>query len=78
MRKEGITKEDIGRDKFLERAWDWKAKYGGRIIEQLKKMGSSCDWDRERFTLDEGCSKAVREVLYSSMTRGLFIAATVW
>lgn len=63
MRKEGITKEDIGRDKFLERAWDWKAKYGGRIIEQLKKMGSSCDWDRERFTLDEGCSKAVREVL---------------
>lgn len=62
MRKEGITKEDLGRDKFLERAWDWKAQYGGRIIEQLKKMGSSCDWDRERFTLDEGCSKAVREV----------------
>ena len=46
MRAEGITKEDIGRDKFLERAWDWKEKYGGRIIEQLKKMGSSCDWDR--------------------------------
>ena len=62
MRKEGITKEDIGREKFLERAWDWKAQYGGRIIEQLKKMGSSCDWDRERFTLDEGCSNAVREV----------------
>ena len=62
MRAEGITKEDIGRDKFLERAWAWKEKYGGRIIEQLKKMGSSCDWDRERFTLDEGCSKAVREV----------------
>ena len=62
MRAEGITKEDIGRDKFLERAWDWKEKYGGRIIEQLKKMGSSCDWDRERFTLDEGCSRAVREV----------------
>ena len=62
MREEGITKEDIGREKFLERAWDWKEKYGGRIIEQLKKMGSSCDWDRERFTLDEGCSKAVREV----------------
>ena len=62
MRKEGITKEDLGRDKFLERAWDWKKQYGGRIIEQLKKMGSSCDWDRERFTLDEGCSKAVREV----------------
>lgn len=62
MRKEGITKEDLGRDKFLERAWEWKAQYGGRIIEQLKKMGSSCDWDRERFTLDEGCSRAVREV----------------
>lgn len=62
MRKEGITKENIGREKFLERAWDWKAQYGGRIIEQLKKMGSSCDWDRERFTLDEGCSNAVKEV----------------
>lgn len=62
MRKEGITKEDLGREKFLERAWDWKAQYGGRIIEQLKKMGSSCDWDRERFTLDEGCSNAVKDV----------------
>lgn len=62
MRKEGISKEDLGREKFLERAWDWKAQYGGRIIEQLKKMGSSCDWDRERFTLDEGCSNAVKEV----------------
>ncbi|MBQ4644337.1 MAG: valine--tRNA ligase [Clostridia bacterium] len=62
MRKEGITKEDLGRDGFLERAWDWKKQYGGRIIEQLKKLGSSCDWDRERFTLDEGCSKAVNEV----------------
>ena len=62
MREEGITKEDLGREKFLERAWDWKKQYGGRIIEQLKKMGSSCDWDSERFTLDEGCSKAVREV----------------
>ena len=62
MRKEGITKDDLGRDGFLERAWDWKKQYGGRIIEQLKKLGSSCDWDRERFTLDEGCSKAVNEV----------------
>lgn len=62
MRKEGIRKEDIGREAFLERAWDWKKQYGGRIIEQLKKMGSSCDWDRERFTLDEGCSKAVKDV----------------
>ena len=62
MRAEGITKEDLGRDGFLERAWDWKKQYGGRIISQLKKLGSSCDWDRERFTLDEGCSRAVREV----------------
>ena len=62
MKKEGITKDDIGRDGFLKRAWEWKAAYGGRIIEQLKKLGSSCDWERERFTLDEGCSKAVREV----------------
>ena len=62
MKKEGIIKDDIGRDGFLKRAWEWKAAYGGRIIEQLKKLGSSCDWDRERFTLDEGCSKAVREV----------------
>ena len=62
MKKEGITKDDIGRDGFLKRAWEWKVAYGGRIIEQLKKLGSSCDWDRERFTLDEGCSKAVREV----------------
>ncbi len=62
MRKEGITKEDLGRDGFLERAWEWKAQYGGRIVEQLKKLGSSCDWDRERFTLDEGCNRAVNEV----------------
>ena len=62
MRAEGITKDDLGRDGFLERAWEWKKQYGGRIISQLKKLGSSCDWDRERFTLDEGCSRAVREV----------------
>ena len=71
MRKEGISKEDIGRDGFLKRAWDWKAKYGSRIIEQLKKMGSSCDWDRERFTMDEGCSKAVREVFVKLYEKGL-------
>ena len=71
MRKEGLTKEDLGREKFLERAWDWKKKYGGRIIEQLKKMGSSCDWSRERFTLDEGCSKAVREVFNRLYEKGL-------
>ena len=62
MAKEGIKKENIGREAFLERAWQWKEQFGGRIIQQLKKMGSSCDWDRLRFTMDEGCSKAVREV----------------
>ncbi len=62
MRAEGITKEDLGREVFLERAWAWKEQYGGRIVEQLKKLGSSCDWDRERFTLDEGCNKAVNTV----------------
>ncbi len=71
MRAEGLTKEDLGREKFLERAWAWKEKYGGRIIEQLKKLGSSCDWERERFTLDEGCSKAVREVFVRLYEKGL-------
>ncbi len=71
MKEEGVTKEDIGRDGFLERAWDWKKQYGGRIIEQLKKMGSSCDWDRERFTLDEGCNKAVKEVFVRLYEKGL-------
>ncbi len=71
MKAEGISKEDIGREGFLERAWDWKAQYGGRIIEQLKKMGSSCDWERERFTLDEGCSKAVKEVFVNLYEKGL-------
>ncbi len=71
MRKEGLTKEDLGRDGFLERAWAWKEKYGGRIIEQLKKLGSSCDWSRERFTLDEGCSKAVKEVFVKYYEKGL-------
>lgn len=71
LKKEGLSKEDLGREKFLERAWDWKEQYGGRIIEQLKKMGSSCDWDRERFTLDEGCSKAVREVFCNLYEKGL-------
>ncbi len=71
MKKEGLTKESLGREKFLERAWDWKAQYGGRIIEQLKKMGSSCDWERERFTLDEGCSRAVNEVFCKLYEKGL-------
>ncbi|MBQ7132708.1 MAG: valine--tRNA ligase [Oscillospiraceae bacterium] len=71
MRKEGVTKDDIGREGFLERAWDWKEKYGGRIVEQLKKLGSSCDWSRERFTLDEGCSNAVKEVFVRLYEKGL-------
>ena len=71
MRKEGITKEDLGREKFLERAWEWKKEYGGRIVSQLKKMGSSCDWERERFTMDEGCSKAVKEVFVRLYNKGL-------
>ncbi len=62
LKEEGVSKEEIGREKFLEHVWDWKKQYGGRIVEQLKKIGSSCDWDRERFTMDEGCNKAVREV----------------
>ncbi|MCL2221400.1 MAG: valine--tRNA ligase [Oscillospiraceae bacterium] len=69
--EEGITRHDLGREKFLERVWDWKHLYGSRIIEQLKKLGSSCDWSRERFTMDEGCSKAVREVFVSLYEKGL-------
>ena len=71
MRKEGVTKEDLGREGFLQRAWEWKKTYGGKIVEQLKKMGSSCDWERERFTLDEGCSEAVREVFVRLYEKGL-------
>ena len=68
---EGLTRHDLGREKFLERVWDWKKQYGDRIINQLKKIGSSCDWDRERFTMDEGCSKAVREVFVNLYEKGL-------
>ncbi len=71
MRKEGLTKEDVGRDGFLERAWAWREQYGNRIVSQLKKLGSSCDWSRERFTLDEGCSEAVREVFVRLYEKGL-------
>lgn len=71
MAKEGLTKNDIGRQGFLERAWDWKDKYGGKIVDQLKKLGSSLDWSRERFTMDEGCSKAVTEVFINLYNKGL-------
>ncbi len=71
MRKEGLTKEGIGREEFLKRAWDWKKTYGGRITEQLRRIGSSCDWDRERFTMDEGCSEAVKEVFVRLYEKGL-------
>jgi valyl-tRNA synthetase len=70
LKKEGLNKEDLGREKFLERAWQWKEEYGGRIVSQLKKMGSSCDWDRERFTLDSGCSDAVLEVFINLYKKG--------
>lgn len=71
MKEEGLTKQDLGRDRFLERAWDWKKQYGGRIVEQLKKLGCSCDWQRERFTMDEGCSKAVLKVFKKLYDDGL-------
>ena len=70
LKEEGIDKWDLGREKFLERAWEWKKEYGGRIISQLKKLGSSCDWDRERFTMDEGCNKAVTEVFVKMHEKG--------
>ena len=71
LRKEGLTRYDLGREKFLERVWDWKRQYGDRIVNQQKKLGASCDWDRARFTMDEGCSKAVREVFVSLYEKGL-------
>ncbi|HXK83022.1 MAG TPA: valine--tRNA ligase [Clostridiales bacterium] len=71
MKEEGLSKEDVGREGFLERAWKWKEQYGGIIIEQLKKLGSSCDWSRERFTLDEGCNRAVNTVFVNLYKEGL-------
>ncbi len=70
-KNEGLTRHDLGRDKFLERVWDWKHRYGDRIVEQQKKLGASCDWDRARFTMDEGLSKAVRHVFVSLYNKGL-------
>ena len=71
LAKEGITKEDIGREKFLDEVWDWKKEYGGRIVKQLRKMGSSADWQRERFTMDEGCNEAVKEVFVNLYNKKL-------
>ena len=71
MRKEGLTKDDVGREGFLERAWAWKNEYGGRIVRQTRRMGNSCDWSRERFTMDEGCSQAVTEVFNRLYEKGL-------
>ena len=71
LRKEGLTRYDLGREKFLEKVWDWKHKYGNRIVEQQKKLGASCDWERARFTMDEGCSRAVREVFVSLYEKDL-------
>ena len=70
-KEEGLSKEDVGRDGFMERAWKWKAQYGGRIVEQLKKLGTSCDWDRERFTMDEGCNHAVKSIFVKLYNKGL-------
>ena len=71
LREEGTSKEELGREKFLERAWEWKKEYGGRIVKQLRKLGSSCDWSRERFTMDEGCSKAVNAFFVQLYKKGL-------
>ncbi len=71
LAKEGTSRHDLGREKFIERVWEWKAQYGDRITNQLRRLGASCDWERERFTMDEGCSKAVREVFVSLYEKGL-------
>jgi len=71
LRDEGTSRVDVGREEFLRRTWDWKRKYGGRIVEQLRRLGASCDWDRERFTLDDGLSRAVREAFVTLWEQGL-------
>ena len=76
LREEGLTRYDLGREKFLERVWVWKEKFGNRIMSQLRSLGSSCDWERERFTMDEGCSRAVREVFVSLYEEGLIYQGT--
>ena len=71
LKEEGIDKNELGREGFLKRTWEWREEYGHTIVEQLKKIGSSCDWDRERFTMDEGCSEAVKEVFVNLYNKGL-------
>ncbi|MDE6727818.1 MAG: class I tRNA ligase family protein, partial [Oscillospiraceae bacterium] len=71
MKEEGVTKYDLGRDGFMARAWDWNEKYGGTIKKQQRKMGTSCDWSRDRFTMDQGCSKAVQKVFMDLYNKGL-------
>ncbi len=71
LRKEGLSKHDLGREAFIDRVWDWKKEYGGRIVKQLRKLGVSCDWSRERFTMDEGLSRAVRETFVRLYEKGL-------
>ena len=71
LKKEGISKEELGREKFLEYAWEWKKEFGGAIVSQIKKLGCSCDWDRERFTMDEGLTKAVQKVFVNLYNKGL-------
>ena len=76
LREEGTNRYELGREKFLERVWDWKEKFGSRIMFQLRSLGSSLDWDRERFMMDEGCSRAVREVFVSLYEKGLIYQGT--
>ena len=71
LREQGISKEELGREGFLEKVWDWKHEYGGRIVKQLRKLGSSADWERERFTMDEGCNEAVKEVFVNLYNKKL-------
>ncbi|MBP2644975.1 MAG: Valyl-tRNA synthetase [Firmicutes bacterium] len=71
LAKDGISRYDLGREKFIDKVWEWKKQYGSRITNQLRRLGASCDWERERFTMDEGCSKAVREVFVSLYEKGL-------
>jgi len=75
LKKEGLTRDDIGREKFIERVWEWRKEYGGTIINQLKRLGSSCDWERERFTMDEGLGNAVKKSFKQMYDNGFIVRA---